>query len=230
MLYLSLPQTQGSSYLYVNYLQPFFHTHEADIDATIVRLKGKVYTYLQERFRTLWAALLGSASQAPQGGASAMADSAQPPTVTDPVAGPAQLLGGLWQSYGPSILGQGAGLFAMAGAAAAAQQQQHPQTRPQQSRSVSAQSAQRRKQLEAELAALQNSSGSDSEAPMEFSSARQQRGSDVDLRSRGGQYEEVEVPSDVEGYDVGEAPTRPGDKASWFGWGGAAAPLDRKTK
>jgi receptor expression-enhancing protein 1/2/3/4 len=49
--------------------------------------------------------------------------------------------------------------------------------------------------------------------------------SEQDLRARVSQYEEVEVPSDVEGYDAGPAlPRRPavndaGRRTSFFGWG-----------
>ena len=35
LLYLSLPQTRGASYIYEQHLQPFFHTHEGQIDAAI---------------------------------------------------------------------------------------------------------------------------------------------------------------------------------------------------
>ena len=45
-------------------------------------------------------------------------------------------------------------------------------------------------------------------------------------------YEEVEVPSDVEGYDVGPSTGRPGGdvgrQTSWFGWGGGAAQSEKK--
>ncbi|EJD01937.1 uncharacterized protein FOMMEDRAFT_20700 [Fomitiporia mediterranea MF3/22] len=252
LLYLSLPQTQGSSYLYVNYLQPFLHTHEADIDATLARVKARVYTYLQEKFRLLWSALLGSLGQsAAQPGAEAAAESFPPPTVADPVSGPTQLLGGLWRSYGPSIVASGASLFTMASAAAAAQQRFRPADpsppRGQgQGRSVSQALAERRRQLEAELASLpptdelQNSSGSESESPVKVMADRPGSSSylptsgtsEVDLRSRNGQYEEVEVPSDVEGYDVGPSqsavPPSVNRQTSWFGWGGSPAVPDEK--
>lgn len=38
ILYLVLPQTKGASYLYTHHLQPFFNTHEPQIDATLSSL------------------------------------------------------------------------------------------------------------------------------------------------------------------------------------------------
>ena len=260
LLYLSLPQTQGSSYLYVNYLQPFLHSHEADIDATLVKVKARVYTYFQEKFRLLWGNVLGSLGQSEQPGATTSSDIAQPPTVADPVSGPTQLLGGLWRSYGPSIVASGASLFTMASAAVLTRQAQAPPQRPQQQRSASQTIAEKRRQLEAELASLppideyqqrnENSSGSDPESPILMpkqrvgsSSYLPASGGESDLRSRNGggngAYEEVEVPSDVEGYDVGPLPQRRSPPAgssqptsarrtSWFGWGGSGVESEKK--
>lgn len=239
LLYLSLPQTQGSSYIYTNYLQPFLHYHEADIDATMGKLKAKFYNYLHEKLRIVWNAILGSLGQQPPVNA---ADTAAPPSVGDPVSGPAQLLGGLWQSYGPKIVASGATLFTAASAAAAASQAQRPalNSQPPSQRHIQSNSKDRRKQYEAEQAPFDehhlNSSGSDEDfgQPMrkqQGSSAYSRVSSDADLRSRGGQYEEVEVPSDVEGYDVGPSAGRSGGDASrqsWFGWGGGTPQSEKK--
>lgn len=260
LLYLSLPQTQGSSYIYVRYLQPFFHYHEDDIDATLVRLKTRIYTFVQEKLQLLWNQIMGSLGQAaaaestrqPEGSA----DAAQPPTMADPVSGPAQLLGGLWRTYGPSIVASGAALLRQTGQAAhpsatttggtslfsglAAAAPAQPQ-RPHMSgvnRATTESLLERRRQLEAELASLQHldDSASDSSPermiPVQHGSSSylptSPAGSDADLRSRVAQYEEVEVPSDVEGYDLGGV-TRISDsdsnrtgaanrRTSWFGW------------
>lgn len=78
----------------------------------------------------------------------------------------------------------------------------------------------RKRQLEAELAALSAHESDVSSVPMSRHS------SDSDMRgrthSRTG-FEEIKVPSDVEGYDSGDGfPTRPPattSGGSWFGWG-----------
>ena len=207
------------------------------------KLKAKFYTYMQEKIRVMWNALLGSLGQQPPANAT---DTAAPPSVGDPVSGPAQLLGGLWQSYGPKIVASGATLFTAASAAAAASQAQRPalNSQPPSQGRIPSSSKDRRRQLESELASLApsdeyhpNSSGSDEDfgRPMpkqHGSSAYSRVSSDADLRSRGGQYEDVEVPSDVEGYDVGPSTRRPGgdnaSQTSWFGWGGGAAQSGKK--
>lgn len=187
------------------------------------------------------------------------------PSVNDPVSGPAQLLGGLWQTYGPTIVAQGASLFTMASAAAAAQAHKvdsspltsrAPTSSLTEKEKVDRAMLERRKQLESELASLPpsssslplrsaNSNSSDEvegdhvAIPTQHGSSAYlpSPGSDADLRARGGgQYEEVEVPSDVEGYDLGPAPRRPGAggtpgggrRTSWFGWGAAGTGAEKK--
>lgn len=236
LLYLSLPQTRGSSYLYIHYLQPFLHEHEHEIDATIVRVKNKIYGYVQDKLRMLWDYLMASVGRPPsQPGASAVADTAQPPTMGDPVSGPAQLLGGFWRSYGPTLLASGASLFTAANAAAAAQQ--NP---------FAAQGANRpRDSFRSDFDRRTHSSSDEDTGPAPVYDMPTQRGSssylpsskrssDVDVRARGGQFEEIEVPSDVEGYDVGASaapsgvrPTAGGRRTSWFGWGGPADKGDK---
>ncbi|KAF7986098.1 hypothetical protein HWV62_41519 [Athelia sp. TMB] len=244
LLYISLPQTRGSSYIYIVHLQPFFAAHEHQIDATLARVKLRLYEILQERARLLWDAVASSISQNPAQPVGGRGEGAggvggAPPRLGDPVSGPATLLGGLWANYGPGIVAGGAALlkqttpaalsqaalFAHAASSATAQPLVTP---PATIRQDSAQSVlERKRQLEAELAAL-------SGVPMPAYSASR-NSSDVDLRSRttGGRFEEIEVPSDVEGYDLGSgsesgqgAGTRPeGAKrgSSWFGWGAPEA-------
>ncbi|KDR85367.1 hypothetical protein GALMADRAFT_261069 [Galerina marginata CBS 339.88] len=54
LLFLSLPQTEGSTYIYNAYLQPFFSRNEADLDAGIVRMQRNILTFSQEKFSALW--------------------------------------------------------------------------------------------------------------------------------------------------------------------------------
>ncbi|KAG5643331.1 hypothetical protein DXG03_001181 [Asterophora parasitica] len=252
LLYLALPQTRGSSYIYTVHLQPFFRAHETQIDAALASLKARAYTFVQERIRALWDA--ASSSLQPVGqqqahftpvGGQGNADAAPTPTLGDPASGPAQLISTLWRSYGPGIMASGAALVRSATAASATRPTPTPSSSnfitppgssfrlPQaQSQSV----LERRRQLEAELAALP-------EVPIPRASASTSRGSsasDLGMRERthsntgstSARFEEVEVPSDVEGYDVGDEDEqgqshsrRPGasTRASWFGWGGSAS-------
>lgn len=65
--------------------------------------------------------------------------------------------------------------------------------------------------------------------------------SDIRRRERrnsngsGSRFEEIEVPSDIEGYDVGqdagsEAGPSPASRTSWFGWGGSSKSDRERTK
>ncbi|KAG2135828.1 TB2/DP1, HVA22 family-domain-containing protein [Suillus clintonianus] len=114
LLYIALPQTRGSSYLYTNHLQPFFHTHESQIDATLASFKIRIYAFIQERFRSLWdalAATIGQQQQANLSPASGVTDTGVPPTLADPASGPTRLAMGLCHSYSPSIVASGTALL-----------------------------------------------------------------------------------------------------------------------
>jgi len=54
LLYLSLPQTQGSTYVYTTYLQPFLSRNEADMDAGIIAIQRNVVTFIQGKLSTIW--------------------------------------------------------------------------------------------------------------------------------------------------------------------------------
>ncbi|KAF9011966.1 TB2/DP1, HVA22 family-domain-containing protein [Cyathus striatus] len=229
LLYLALPQTQGSSYLYLHHLQPFFRTHESQIDATLVQLKTKVYAFLQDRVRLLWehvSSTVGAAQAAPP---------QQPgqPQQENTASGPAQLVSSLWTSFGPGILANGAALLRQGVAAAPTRPPPSstafntPPTSYIRSPPSSQSLEERRRQLEAELAALSSES-----VPVPPANPSRDS-SDSSLRERtnsSGKFEEIEVPSDVEGYDVGEVGIgheagRPGAQkrgSSWFGWGSGA--------
>ncbi|KAF9566153.1 hypothetical protein CPC08DRAFT_704232 [Agrocybe pediades] len=54
LLFLSLPQTEGSTYIYHTYLQPVFIKNEANLDAGIVAIQRDVLAFVQERLTALW--------------------------------------------------------------------------------------------------------------------------------------------------------------------------------
>ncbi|TFK67650.1 hypothetical protein BDN72DRAFT_89802 [Pluteus cervinus] len=217
LLYLALPQTRGSSYLYINHLQPFFHNHESQIDATLASLKARLYAFVQEKFRTLW-------DQVALGG---LVPHAQPVQAAQPEAtGPAALVSTLWTSFGPGILASGAALLNKSNeqaprAGGSAFRTPGPTPAPSQFRSEP-DPLERKRQLEAELAQLSRE--------MDPSGLPIPRASGT--TSNSGRYEEVE--SDGEGYDVGDdyqaaaaVPSidRQGgqQRGSWFGWGSGAS-------
>jgi receptor expression-enhancing protein 1/2/3/4 len=259
LLYLALPQTRGSSFIYINYLQPFFHNHEGQIDATVASFKARIYLFVQERIRMLWEHVASTVGQqqragqpnlAPVGGANNVGT---PPTLGDPLSGPTALLSNLWQSYGPSIVAGGAALLrqgaaSTAGAATASSRAfvspagSPPVTPPAPKRQDTTESIlERRRQLEAELASLPPIQAPSTSVPIPPASSSYQvssrSSSDGELHGRrpssaGMRFEEIEVPSDVEGYDVGSGsqPDAAKRTSGWFGWGSPVKETVEKPK
>ncbi|KAJ7481738.1 TB2/DP1, HVA22 family-domain-containing protein [Mycena latifolia] len=260
LLYLALPQTRGSTYIYTTHLQPFFRTHEGQIDSLLAQLRVYIYTFLQKQLRLLWehvGAAVGQQPLDPQAPAYAEAPS---PAQAGNLGG---VVGSLWRAYGPGIL---AGSAAMLRPAAAPQRpapigMASPAGLPPGPSSMFYRGAEavdaatqsileRRRQLEAELAALPAvpSSLSSLSLPLTPGSvpltpgaspsttfpSRNSSGADLvnraprertDSSAGGGRFkfEEVEAPSDGEGYDVRDERPAPAARGSWFGWGGGAS-------
>jgi len=265
LLYLVLPQTQGASYLYKYHLEPFLDNHEAEIDATLLQYKGFAYRYVQDRLRTLWDLILASMGQTPATRSETAVEpgintgAAPLPTLQDPATGPLQMLGGLWRAYGPAIVATGAAAFQQTTRSAAAPggtsfldmataairpQSQNTDAREVPQRRSSGQSVQeRRRHLEAELASLAPTDvpyNTSTSIPVQHGSSSYLplSGSEADLRARVSQFEEIEVPSDIEGYDVEpnankqqRPPSNTGRRTSWFGWpGGSPSPAISEKK
>jgi receptor expression-enhancing protein 1/2/3/4 len=269
LLYLALPQTRGSTYIYTLHLNPFFRTHENQIDSMLAQLRVYVYTFLQKQIRLLWEHIGASVGQqAPL--EAHPAGSAPPPS--EPGSGLGGVVGSLWRSYGPGIMASGAAflrpppaaprqpVFPNSPAAFGAAPASGPGSAASMFYRGSAEATQsvleRRRQLEAELAVLNAAVPVTMPVPMPYPSSLSslalpispsapltpsaspsttigsRNSSGVDLVNRGmrertdsfgGRFEEVEVPSDGEGYDMrNESGGRPaaGSRASWFGWGG----------
>jgi len=60
LLWLALPQTQGSTFIYQMYLQPFFQKNEVDLDADIVSINAKTFAFVQAKLATLWQFVWGA--------------------------------------------------------------------------------------------------------------------------------------------------------------------------
>lgn len=209
LLYLVLPQTRGSSYLYINHLQPFLHLHESQIDATLASFKARLYAFIQERLRGLWIQFTGALVQPQQAQYAAVG---APPSLGDPVSGPVQLAAGLWRSYGPSLLASGAALLTQGAVASASSADKAWQTPASSEMHLDSSQPTRERRRKPQTKAISAGSGS-FEAPLHHSS-------DSELRERRGRsFEEEEEPSDVEGYEVGASgkASRTERVVSWFG-------------
>ncbi|KAI0708514.1 TB2/DP1, HVA22 family-domain-containing protein [Earliella scabrosa] len=251
LLYLALPQTAGSAWLYHTQLRPFFAAHENQIDSALAHAKVFVYNYIQRLLRRGWEQVSGAVSQAqthPSGPSpleeEAATHTGAPPSLNDPVSGPAQLVAGLWSTYGPSIVASGAALLTQAQASAAraaANAGSQPASGSGSGSGARRRSSvsERRRQLEAELASLEQepagydvssvtSSPAFETVPMPAEGSLRERGSSGSAGGNGkSTFEEVEVPSDMEGDSpTGQRPAA-GQRTSWFGWGGAGQGYER---
>ncbi|KZS88582.1 hypothetical protein SISNIDRAFT_475938 [Sistotremastrum niveocremeum HHB9708] len=179
LLYLALPQAQGATYIYSVHLRPLLLHYERDIDGVLERAKQKSWQQGKLWLNQLWELIsrslgassgaAGTSSAAGSGGAGTPdlavpaerpLGAAHPPTLNDPLAGPAQIVGGLWRAYGPSIIASGAAFVQRQQTAFAASTAEPPQAA---SRSASGATIplsdtesvlRRRRELEAELAFL----------------------------------------------------------------------------
>jgi len=103
LLFLSLPQIQGSTYIYQNYLHPYLSKNEADIDAGIVALQSNVLTFVTTRVSQLWDTLLKFANKAAASQQTNQPEGQGPPR--PPSSNPLDYARGLWDSYGPAVMG-----------------------------------------------------------------------------------------------------------------------------
>ncbi|KAJ7786136.1 TB2/DP1, HVA22 family-domain-containing protein [Mycena metata] len=104
ILFLALPQTQGSTFIYQMYLQPFFSKNEVELDAGIMNIQRKTLSFAQARFATLWQALWSAINKNAATGQQA------PPTPGQAPPAPGGGLSmesamGLFRTYGPSLMG-----------------------------------------------------------------------------------------------------------------------------
>ncbi|KAF7795707.1 hypothetical protein EIP86_006872 [Pleurotus ostreatoroseus] len=246
LLYLALPQTTGSSWIYTTRLQPFFAAHESEIDSALSRLKRVAYNYVQRLLRSAWGQVSASVGQTPaaetradvfdEGGITgeAAVHTGAPPTLANPASGPMQLVQTFWRTYGPVVVAAGSNLLQESQAGTGRAMETPPTSRFNSSQSV----IERRRQLEAELAALSQSTAAEPydvsppSVPIPSADGRSRTSSSSSsMRERSGAgggknaFEEIEVPSDVEP----DAPLLPSDKAAqekhsgWFGWGGSSS-------
>jgi len=103
ILFLALPQTQGSTYLYTMYLQPFFSKNEVELDAGILSIQRKTFVFAQARLAALWTIVWGAINKNAAAGQQATGTPGQSPPA--PGAGLSlESAMGLFRTYGPSLM------------------------------------------------------------------------------------------------------------------------------
>jgi len=65
LLFLSLPQFEGSTYVYTTYLEPYLIQNESNIDASIAAARDESFQYLQARLTALWDIIYSLLSKTP---------------------------------------------------------------------------------------------------------------------------------------------------------------------
>ncbi|KDQ06440.1 hypothetical protein BOTBODRAFT_39596 [Botryobasidium botryosum FD-172 SS1] len=251
LLYLALPQTQGSTILYKTHLEPILTEYEPAIDAYLASLKTKLYNFVQSRLRTLWDAVINNGNPTGNAAAEAQGDPAAPPSLARPVGGAAQLALGLWATYGPTIIASGASILQppavpsarSSGYVVDSDATGGPQTRVRGAGARAAAGSSSESASEASAPPSPHVLASRG-APAAAHAPNRERDmsgpSDAEESDWGGdksQYEKIrrdEAESDSEGTDsghpAGPSATRPSaeNRKSWFGgWGGAGTPQGR---
>ncbi|KAI5898356.1 uncharacterized protein SCHCODRAFT_02744600 [Schizophyllum commune H4-8] len=100
LLFLSLPQLSGSTWVYNTYISPYFTKNEADIDKSIAAVQSNTVAFVTDKIGALWGLVQGGVTKANQQ-AAAQQGQTQPATATSPV----QTAMNLWNSYGPAVMG-----------------------------------------------------------------------------------------------------------------------------
>ncbi|KZT30719.1 hypothetical protein NEOLEDRAFT_1083032 [Neolentinus lepideus HHB14362 ss-1] len=103
LLFLSLPQTEGSTYVYKTYVEPFFTAKEANIDSGIEAAKTNALTFFQTRLAALWDLLWSIISKTPAAAQKTGADAKE--NSSSAAANPLVTVQSLWTMYGSVVVG-----------------------------------------------------------------------------------------------------------------------------
>jgi receptor expression-enhancing protein 1/2/3/4 len=241
LLFLALPQTQGSTFIYSVHLAPLLRGHEEQIDSALTQVKLTIYEFVQDKLRTIWNQAIGTTNAAAMPPAAPNVAAVNPSSMADPLSGAAQMVSGWWNAYAPAIVATGAAYIASRQQAAEAAVRQQRLQRPAasntnapvQSDTESRSSVHaRRRALEAELAALPPSSpipatpvndglAGDRTSRSSASSVSTNLGEVRKRKESGSEEEEAGKYETIGREDVGdsESPAKP--RSSWW-WRGSS--------
>jgi len=104
LLYISLPQIQGSTYIYKTYLEPFCAKNEVELDTGIASAQSNILAFLQSRISMVIDFLWNILSKTPI--------AMRPQPANEGRSGQQsygayslESMKGLWNAYGPAVLG-----------------------------------------------------------------------------------------------------------------------------
>jgi len=114
LLFLSLPQTQGSTWVYQSYLEPFFRQNEQELDHGILSAQSNVVAFVQAKFQAVWEAIWGAINKTPTNGRPGTSAQGQRPGAPPhqnyqgqpgPAPSPYDTARQLFDTYAPGVLG-----------------------------------------------------------------------------------------------------------------------------
>jgi receptor expression-enhancing protein 1/2/3/4 len=120
ILWLVSPGTQGATYLYKTYLQPFYESNTQNIDAAIASAKTSSLGFVQSTIAAIWASIINRLTSA-QAAGNQNADPAPGQPGNPAQNNVNEAINGLWKQWGPAVLSAGANILNPARNAAAAQ-------------------------------------------------------------------------------------------------------------
>ncbi|KAJ7900169.1 TB2/DP1, HVA22 family-domain-containing protein [Mycena olivaceomarginata] len=101
LLWLALPQTEGSTFIYQMYLEPFFKKNEVALDADVASINASTFAFVQARLTALWQLVWGAINK--NAAASQQATSA--PGQAPPAAGlNVESAMSMLRTFGPSLM------------------------------------------------------------------------------------------------------------------------------
>jgi len=100
LLYISLPQTQGSTYVYKTYFEPFCSKNEVDLDAGIAAAQSNIIAFCRARISSLIDVFWSLLNKTPITKSSFTGAEGE----RSRVGGSLDQLKDIWSIYGPTVL------------------------------------------------------------------------------------------------------------------------------
>ncbi|KAJ7071191.1 hypothetical protein C8F01DRAFT_975052 [Mycena amicta] len=99
LLFLALPQTEGSTYVFDTWLAPWLSQHETALDADILAIQGNVLSFVRARLASLWQFVSAALNK------SAVAGQQAPGSTQTPASGiNLESAMGLFRTFGPALM------------------------------------------------------------------------------------------------------------------------------
>ncbi|KAH8835707.1 TB2/DP1, HVA22 family-domain-containing protein [Flagelloscypha sp. PMI_526] len=102
LLFLALPQTEGSTYIYENFLKPYLTQNEAQFDSIIESVQSNTFAFVTAQLQNLWQFVYSNINKGSPANPGAPAGQAPQQPGSAPSLG---AVFGALKTYGPGLLG-----------------------------------------------------------------------------------------------------------------------------